>query len=201
MAVEDELCAGALGVQPQPQQAGFDIVVMAVGHKGFYAAELGQYKFRQAGRKVTVSAQRREGFAGGGVGTVTPAVAQVDEEVGVFAEGNCRFQFGNGAVAVGKQGYIHKDTSLFGFDRYSVGSCCIFIIKRRGGDMQQFSERDIEKLRSLIEQMERDYSADPHVRLLTSLEPFLNEEQRRRLPTAIALVRFLKERQDEDGRR
>ncbi len=40
---------------------------------------------------------------------------------------------------------------------------------------------------------------DPRVTLLLALEPFLTPEQKRRLPTAVKLVGFLKGEDDDGG--
>lgn len=60
--------------------------------------------------------------------------------------------------------------------------------------------KDMEKLRALLDGLDGPpRPADPRIRLLAALEPFLNDAQRQRLPTAMELVKFLIEREARNG--
>lgn len=56
----------------------------------------------------------------------------------------------------------------------------------------QLSTEDVARLKSLLEEIDSGGVPDPYLQLLNALEPFLSERQRERLPTAKALVKFLR---------
>ncbi len=54
------------------------------------------------------------------------------------------------------------------------------------------TQNDLEALKRLLDEAETNTSPDPHIRLLTALGPFLPPDRQQRLPTALGLVRYLK---------